>query len=96
MFCGMPVGGGLSALTTQLLPPDFDWRTLFQLGGVWPILLIPARYWLKAETLVRAGANPRPGTNVAQALFGHPQALVQFVDTGGVDDSGEVRSGKIT
>ena len=29
MFCGMPVGGGLAALTTQLLPPDFDWRTLF-------------------------------------------------------------------
>ena len=39
MFCGMPVGGGLSALTTQLLPADFDWRTLFYVGGMLPVLL---------------------------------------------------------
>jgi AAHS family 3-hydroxyphenylpropionic acid transporter len=75
MFCGMPVGGGLSALTTQLLPPDFDWRTLFQMGGVLPILLIPALYWLMAETLVREGKEGAPRVPVMQALFGEQRAL---------------------
>src|SRR5690242_6584444 len=41
MFCGMPVGGGLSALATQLLPTGFDWRVLFLLGGILPIVMVP-------------------------------------------------------
>src|SRR5262245_28495295 len=38
MFCGMPIGGGLSALLTQVLRPDVDWRVLFVVGGVLPTL----------------------------------------------------------
>ena len=34
MFCGMPIGGGFSAVLTQVLPPDMDWRALFVVGGV--------------------------------------------------------------
>jgi len=69
MFCGMPFGGGLAALTTQLLPADFNWRTLFILGGVLPIVLIPALLRWMPETLVR-GTSPRThGTSVAQVLF---------------------------
>src|SRR4051812_48417584 len=51
MFCGMPLGGGSSALLTQLLPPDFDWRVLFIVGGVFPLLLAPAMHFFMAETL---------------------------------------------
>jgi len=69
MFCGMPVGGGMAALTTQLLPPDFDWRTLFFLGGVLPILLLPALRWLMPETLVRVSVSSTPRTPVARVLF---------------------------
>jgi AAHS family 3-hydroxyphenylpropionic acid transporter len=29
MFCGLPVGGALSAFTTQALPEPIDWRILF-------------------------------------------------------------------
>jgi len=69
MFCGMPVGGGLAALTTQLLPPGFDWRTLFFLGGVLPILLVPALRWLMPETLVRDSLIRTPRTPVLNTLF---------------------------
>jgi AAHS family 3-hydroxyphenylpropionic acid transporter len=70
MFCGMPVGGGLAALATQVLPADFNWRTLFVLGGVLPILLIPALLRWMPETLVR-GTTPRArGGGVLHALFG--------------------------
>jgi AAHS family 3-hydroxyphenylpropionic acid transporter len=79
MFCGMPVGGGLAALTTQVLPADFDWRTLFLLGGVLPILLIPALHRLMPETLQRRGPGSVAGagasTDVAQALFGERRAV---------------------
>jgi len=74
MFCGMPVGGGLAALTTQLLPEGFDWRTLFYLGGVLPILLIPALRWLMPETLVRDPVDGRSRTPVVHVLFGDGRA----------------------
>lgn len=68
IFCGMPLGGGTSALLTQLLPPDFDWRILFEIGGILPLLLAPTIYWLMPETLTkRAPGMPRP--DVASALF---------------------------
>jgi MFS transporter, AAHS family, 3-hydroxyphenylpropionic acid transporter len=69
MFCGMPLGGGTSALLTQLLPPDFDWRLLFEIGGILPLLLAPTIYFLMPETLVKS-APGAPRTNVASALFG--------------------------
>lgn len=74
MFCGMPVGGGLAAFTTQLLPAGFDWRTLFFLGGVLPLMLAPALRWLMPETMVRptAGSSTTP---VARALFAEGRAL---------------------
>lgn len=69
MFCGMPLGGGSSALLTQLLPPDFDWRLLFVIGGILPLLLVPTLYYLMPETLQRGEASaPRP--SIVDALFG--------------------------
>jgi AAHS family 3-hydroxyphenylpropionic acid transporter len=68
MFCGMPLGGGTSALLTQLLPPDFDWRILFEIGGILPLLLAPTIYFLMPETLKKS-APGAPRTDVASALF---------------------------
>ena len=75
MFCGMPLGGGTCALITQLLPPGFDWRVLFILGGVLPVLLVPALYFLMSETLPRnhRRAAHSPGTVVA--LFREGRAI---------------------
>lgn len=68
IFCGMPIGGGTSALLTQLLPPDFDWRILFEIGGILPLLLAPAIYFLMPETLKKTGPGG-PRTDIASALF---------------------------
>jgi MFS transporter, AAHS family, 3-hydroxyphenylpropionic acid transporter len=70
MFCGMPVGGGLSALATQLLPAGFDWRTLFHLGGILPLLMIPTLAWLMPETLPRATGTQEPRASIFAVLFG--------------------------
>jgi AAHS family 3-hydroxyphenylpropionic acid transporter len=68
MFCGMPLGGGTSALLTQLLPPGFDWRILFEIGGILPLLLAPTIYFLMPETL-KKNAPGAPRTDIASALF---------------------------
>jgi MFS transporter, AAHS family, 3-hydroxyphenylpropionic acid transporter len=64
MFCGMPIGGGSVALLTQVLPPDYDWRLLFIIGGVLPLLLAPVLYVFMLETLRRSvnetHAKPSP------------------------------------
>jgi AAHS family 3-hydroxyphenylpropionic acid transporter len=75
MFCGMPAGGAMAALTTQLLPAGSDWRVLFVLGGVLPVLLIPALLRLMPETLDRAVAKQAPHIGVAAALFGGGRAV---------------------
>lgn len=75
MFCGMPLGGGMSALLTQLLSPDFDWRTLFLIGGVLPMFLVPALYLLLPETLSRHTSSRAVRPNVPRALFGEGRAL---------------------
>lgn len=68
MFAGMPVGGGTSALLTQVLPEGFDWRILFEIGGILPLLLAPAIYFLMPETLKKSAAGA-PRTDIGSALF---------------------------
>jgi MFS transporter, AAHS family, 3-hydroxyphenylpropionic acid transporter len=77
MFCGMPVGGGLSALATQLLPAGFDWRLLFLLGGILPLALVPLLWRLMPETLSRPGIGQAsaPRADVFNALFGEGRAV---------------------
>ena len=75
MFCGMPLGGGTSALLTQLLPPDFDWRTLFIVGGVLPLLLAPAMMLWMRETLQRSTQSHGERTPIFAALFAEGRAV---------------------
>jgi AAHS family 3-hydroxyphenylpropionic acid transporter len=73
MFCGMPLGGGSLALFAQLLPPDFDWRQLFVVGGLLPLLLAPLLYFFLPETLQKR-TSTAPRTSVVAALFGEGRA----------------------
>lgn len=74
MFCGMPFGGGLSALLTQAFPPDFDWRLLFYIGGVIPVVLAPLLWMLLPETLNPAEQAVTQRVSVWKALFGEGRA----------------------
>ncbi len=49
MFCGMPVGGSTVALVSWL-DSGADWRTLFLIGGVLPLVIAPALLFLMKET----------------------------------------------
>jgi AAHS family 3-hydroxyphenylpropionic acid transporter len=49
MFCGMPVGGGAVALISWLNPTQ-NWRVLFLIGGILPLLIAPLLYYRMRET----------------------------------------------
>jgi AAHS family 3-hydroxyphenylpropionic acid transporter len=75
VFCGMPLGGGVSALITQVLPPGSDWRTLFLIGGLLPVALVPLLYFFMQETLRKeSSAVVVEKVGVATALFGGGRA----------------------
>lgn len=78
VFCGMPLGGGTSALLTQLLPAGYDWRVLFEIGGILPLLLAPTIYFLMPETLTRSPGNA-PRTNVVEALTGEGRTPITLL-----------------
>ena len=49
MFCGMPVGGGTVALISWLTPNQ-NWRMLFLIGGLAPLLIAPVLMLFLRET----------------------------------------------
>jgi len=89
MFCGMPVGGGTVALISWLTPTQ-DWRTLFLIGGLAPILIAPALYFLMRETRSEAAKTQAKQTSnktpvwiwaAIVVLFGLSWLLVDAVAT---------------
>src|SRR5262245_38599351 len=74
MFCGMPIGGGFSALLTQVLPPEMDWRVLFVVGGVLPTLLVPALWLFMVETLPPGQHRVAQRHSTWHILFGDGRA----------------------
>jgi MFS transporter, AAHS family, 3-hydroxyphenylpropionic acid transporter len=74
MFCGMPIGGGFSAVVTQVLPPDMDWRALFVVGGVLPMLLVPALWLYMVETLRPSEHKVTKRHSTWHILFGEGRA----------------------
>ncbi|HEY0437290.1 MAG TPA: MFS transporter, partial [Phenylobacterium sp.] len=67
MFCGMPVGGAAVSLFARLAGEHADWRMLFVVGGVLPLLIAPLVLRLLPETRPKV-AGP-PGVGLARSLF---------------------------
>ena len=77
MFCGLPAGGVLVSLVARLGGEGLDWRTLFVIGGLLPVVLAPVVYFLLPETRpqAREGADRRAVT----ALFGGGRAAATLL-----------------
>jgi AAHS family 3-hydroxyphenylpropionic acid transporter len=72
MFCGMPTGGGTVALAVKLMGSALDWRTIFMIGGVLPLVLVPLIAFLLPET--RPAREAGVDRRVLPALFGGGRA----------------------
>ncbi|AXE28983.1 aromatic acid/H+ symport family MFS transporter [Chromobacterium phragmitis] len=51
MFCGFPLGAACGGLLASWLVPHAGWRSVLLVGGVAPLLLLPAMWLLLPESL---------------------------------------------
>lgn len=82
MFCGQPIGGTLLALFVASQAGGLDWRMIFYIGGVLPLLLLPVLMFALPESAAfreakAEAAAARPP--VAAALFGEGRAPVTLL-----------------
>jgi MFS transporter, AAHS family, 4-hydroxybenzoate transporter len=68
MFCGFSIGAALGGFLAAYLIPRFGWRSVFLVGGLAPLLMLPILAWRLPESvrfLATAGQAPE---RVAQLL----------------------------
>ena len=77
MFCGFPAGGAMVSLIARLGGEALDWRTLFIIGGLIPVLLAPVAYFRLPETKPQTPADA--DRRFAPALFGEGRAAATLL-----------------
>jgi MFS transporter, AAHS family, 4-hydroxybenzoate transporter len=68
MFCGFSVGAALGGLLAAALIPHFGWRSVFIVGGVAPLLLVPILALRLPESVRFLALTGRANERVAQWL----------------------------
>ena len=75
MYCGLPVGA-IFVASLAILLPEVQWQTLFLIGGLTPLLLIPLMAVIlkdKPKVVVVEKAAIETVPNMAQVLFKNQQ-----------------------
>src|SRR3978361_900690 len=68
MFCGFSVGAALGGLLAAALIPQFGWRSVFVVGGLAPLLLVPILLLRLPESVRLLALTGRAHERVAQLL----------------------------
>jgi AAHS family 4-hydroxybenzoate transporter-like MFS transporter len=68
MFCGFSVGAAVGGLLASALIPNFGWRSVFVVGGVAPLLLVPVLALRLPESVRFLALTGRANARVAQLL----------------------------
>ncbi len=83
MFCGFPLGSTLGGFLAARIIPEFGWQSVFILGGILPLLLVPVLVFALPESLrflVARGATD-----------GHIASILQKVTGSVMSGKGDVR-----
>ncbi|WP_291687204.1 MFS transporter [Bradyrhizobium sp.] len=68
MFCGFSIGAALGGLLAAALIPHFGWRSVFVVGGVAPLLLVPILALRLPESVRFLALTGRADKEVARLL----------------------------
>jgi MFS transporter, AAHS family, 4-hydroxybenzoate transporter len=68
MFCGFSVGAALGGLLAADLIPRFGWRSVFIIGGIAPLLMVPVLAWRLPESVRFLATAGRAPERVAELL----------------------------
>lgn len=78
LYAGLPIGGAIASLVTLVDPDPTDWRSIFLIGGLLPLLVAPMlRAWLPQAR--RAPTSAGTLASVPDALFGQGRALASVL-----------------
>lgn len=76
MFCGFSAGAAVGGLIAAAMIPSFGWRSVFLVGGIAPLLLVPVLIWKLSESprflSVSGRANARVWQILGQMFPAHP------------------------
>lgn len=65
MFCGFPLGSTIGGLISTGLIANWGWQSVFFVGGVLPILLLPVLYFMLPESVRFLVAKGAPESKIA-------------------------------
>ncbi|WP_409020666.1 MFS transporter [Brevundimonas vesicularis] len=65
MFCGFPLGSTIGGLISTGLIANWGWESVFLVGGVLPLLLLPVLYFLLPESVRFLVAKGAPEAKIA-------------------------------
>jgi AAHS family 4-hydroxybenzoate transporter-like MFS transporter len=68
MFCGFSVGAALGGLLAAAIIPHFGWRSVFVVGGIAPLLLVPILALRLPESVRFLALTGRANARVAELL----------------------------
>jgi AAHS family 4-hydroxybenzoate transporter-like MFS transporter len=68
MFCGFSLGAALGGLLAAWLIPQFGWRSVFAVGGIAPLVMVPVLALKLPESVRFLAATGRAPERVAQLL----------------------------
>ena len=74
MFCGFSIGAALGGFLAADLIPRFGWRSVFIVGGIAPLLLLPVLVWRLPESvrfLATAGQAPERVAELLKRISPH-------------------------
>jgi MFS transporter, AAHS family, 3-hydroxyphenylpropionic acid transporter len=73
MICGQPLGGILSGMVGRTVAMEHGWQSLFVIGGILTMIIVPLLWRVLSETAQKAG-HEVPKMTTGQALFGESRA----------------------
>jgi AAHS family 3-hydroxyphenylpropionic acid transporter len=85
MLAGQPVGGSLLGLFVATQGSALDWRAVFYIGGILPLVILPALFLLLPESVAFLDASRRtepgeaPRQGFAHALFGDRRTAITIL-----------------
>jgi AAHS family 4-hydroxybenzoate transporter-like MFS transporter len=68
MFCGFSIGAALGGILAADLIPRFGWRSVFLVGGIAPLIMVPILAWRLPESVRFLAATGRAPERVAELL----------------------------
>jgi AAHS family 3-hydroxyphenylpropionic acid transporter len=79
LYAGMPCGGAAASLTSLIGAAPADWRVIFFIGGIAPLIVLPLVAIVLPDSSAAVSKRRRSGIGAVRAVFGEGRARASAV-----------------